>query len=165
MLSGSSGAAVKTYRNFMNLNDEAMLLDVYGKKILPSILGSEGFINRIKEQFFSGQIQDEIPRSRELAPAPELIKQTVCSFYHVHESALTVSRRGFFNEPRNVSIYLIRRLRRDGLQEIGRQFQMHKYSSVSSVIERIKNEISTKRDLGNRVDRIIRKLSKSQRKT
>ena len=35
---------------------------------------------------------------------------------------LLVSRRGYFNEPRNAAIYLIRRLRRDTLKGVGEAF-------------------------------------------
>jgi hypothetical protein len=53
------------------------------------------------------------------------------------EKELLISQRGSFNEPRNMAIYLTRRLRGDGLKQIGEQFQVKKYSSVSSVIERM----------------------------
>ena len=86
MLSGPCGAGVKAYRDFMRLENEATLLDVYDKKILPSILGSKAFVRRIREQFFTGQAQDEIPQSRESAPEPGQIKQVVCAFYHVDVS-------------------------------------------------------------------------------
>jgi hypothetical protein len=52
--------------------------------------------------------------------------------YHIR------TRRSVFDEPRDVAIYLTRRLRGDSLKQIGEQFQVRKYSSVSSVIEQRK---------------------------
>ena len=60
--------------------------------------------------------------------------------------------RAHFNEPRNVAIYLLRRLRRDSLSEIGRVFQIDKYSSVSSIIERLKLRIGADPQLKKRIE-------------
>jgi len=76
-----------------------------------------------------------------------------------------LSRRGIANEPRNVAIYLIRRLRGDKLEEVGRQFGIAKYSSVSSAIEKMKREISEDRKLRSRVKEIEETLTKSQQQT
>jgi chromosomal replication initiation ATPase DnaA len=61
-----------------------------------------------------------------------------------------------------VAVYLIRRLRGDSLKQIGDQFQMAKYSSVSSVIERVKKLIVKDRSVRKRVEKHIFALSKSQ---
>jgi chromosomal replication initiation ATPase DnaA len=56
--------------------------------------------------------------------------------------ALYRSRRGISNEPGNVAIYLLRTLRGDNLEEIGRDFNISRFSSVSSVVERMRGKIS-----------------------
>ncbi len=61
-------------------------------------------------------------------------------------------------KPRNVAIFLVRRLRGEKLQEIGRQFGMAKYSSVSSAIEKMKRDISADRRPKARVINIERIL-------
>ncbi len=63
-------------------------------------------------------------------------------------------------EPRNVAIYPARRLRRERLKEIGEAFQMNTYSSVSSVIERLKEALAADGGLGQRVERITRVVTK-----
>lgn len=62
------------------------------------------------------------------------------------------------NEPRNVAIFLMRRLRGERLEEIGRQFGIAKYSSVSSVIEKMKRDMSVHRNLRVRVKNIEKTL-------
>ena len=50
---------------------------------------------------------------------PERIKEMVCELYGIDEADLLRSRRGVLNEPRNVAVYLTRRLRGDSLKVIG----------------------------------------------
>ena len=66
------------------------------------------------------------------------------------------------NEPRNVAIFLVRHLRGEKLEEIGRQFAISKYSSVSSVIEKMKRDMSAHRKLRVRVKNIEKTLYNSQ---
>ena len=131
----------------------------------PSVLGSERFVHTLKERFFSRDVDEEVPQSKELAPEKDRIKRAVCEFYRINEAELLRSRRGDFNEPRNVAIYLTRRLRGDSLKEIGEQFQMDKYSSVSSAIERMKALIAKDRRLRSRVEKLVLMLAKSQEQT
>ena len=71
----------------------------------------------MKDRFFHQKSHEEILESRALAPDRGKIKRVVCKVYHVDEEDLLRSKRGIFNEPRNVAIYLTRRLRGDGLGE------------------------------------------------
>jgi chromosomal replication initiation ATPase DnaA len=66
------------------------------------------------------------------------------------------------NEQRNVVIYLVRLPRGERLEEIGRQFGISKYSSVSSAIEKMKRDISANRKLRVRVKNIEKTLYNSQ---
>jgi len=72
---------------------------------------------------------------------------------------------GYFNEPRNIAIYLTRYLRSDSLKEIGEAFEIRKYSTVSSVIRRVKREIRKDKNLKERVEELSARLSKGQRQT
>ena len=166
MLSKIKDDRLKIYRQFVSVENEVEISKVFKKKNWPAILGSKDFINRIKERFFPEKTDDEIPQSRELAPEPAQIKKAVCRHYRiVDEDELLVSKRGVFNEPRNVAIYLNRRLRGDSLKQIAEQFHVKKYSSVSSVIERIKAAIENDRRLRSRIENLVSALSKSQKQT
>jgi chromosomal replication initiation ATPase DnaA len=75
----------------------------------------------------------------------------------------TATKRGAFNEPRNIAIFLFRTLRRDRLQKIGSRFGIQYYSSVSSAIERGKARMARDRRLKQRVDTLVEMIcSKSQ---
>jgi len=86
----------------------------------------------------------------------------VCKAYHVDEEDLHKSKRGTINEPRNVAVYLTRRLRGDGLGEICKEFHMKRYSTASSAMERVKTQISKDGQLRKRVEELRLILTKSQ---
>ena len=59
----------------------------------------------------------------------------------VKESDLRLSKRGYFNETRNVGIYLLRHSRNDSLKEDGEVLKIYKSSTVSSIVERVKQQM------------------------
>jgi hypothetical protein len=59
----------------------------------------------------------------------------------------------------------MRHVRGDSLAEIGREFGIAKYSSVSSVIERTKAIIAKDRPLRHRVEKLKEELNMSQEQT
>ena len=69
------------------------------------------------------------------------------------------------NEPRNLAIYLSRRLSRLRLKDIVDQFGLGSYSSVSSVVGRTGKLLSQDRNLAERLRKIGAELRKSQAKT
>ena len=154
---------INTYKNFVLRETPEEINRIFSKSKFPSMLGSESFINKVKEKFFHVKRHDEIPQPRRLAPDVERIKKAVCNAYGIEESSLLSSRRGVLNEPRNVAIFLVRHLRGEKLEEIGRQFGIPKYSSVNSVIEKMKREMSANRRLKVRAKNIEKTLYNSSR--
>ena len=75
------------------------------------------------------------------------------------------SKRGLFNEPRNIAIYLMRKARRESLKQIGTRFGMESYSTVSSIIERVKSQLDTDKKLQRRFKDLEATITKSQRQT
>lgn len=165
MLTKGEGSQLKYYRQFVSTEDEGEIDTVLSKKKWPAVLGSVDFVQRIKDKFYTEKANSEVPQCRELAPEPYQIILAVCDHYGIHEKALLTSKRGLFNEPRNMAIYLMRRLRGDSLKTIGQQFQIKKYSSVSSVIERMKATLVDEKRLQTSVEQLISSLNKSQEQT
>jgi REP element-mobilizing transposase RayT len=158
MLSKVKNDRLKNYRQFISLEDEEDISQVLDKKKWPAILGSAAFKNKVKERFFSEKIDDEIPQSKELTPESDQIKRVVCDHYGINEKELLISKRGLSNEPRNMAIYLTRRLRGDSLKTIGEQFQVEKYSSVSSVIGRLDAAMAEDHILRKQIEKLISNL-------
>jgi putative transposase len=165
LFSEKKESSLRAYRRFVSMEDEEEILGIFGKKKWPLVLGSEGFVNWIKGRFYFRKWDDEVPQLRELVPEVRRIRKVVCEFYGVNEGELLRSRRGVFNEARNVAIYLIRQLTGDSLRQIGEHFQMSKPSSVGSVVERIKGQMAEDRKLEGRIEKLISQVRKSQKQT
>jgi len=156
---------VKEYRQFVSIENDEEIGGVFEGKTWPSVLGPERFIDWVKGKYYALKADQEVPQAKELAPEADLIIKAVCEFYNVSRDELCRSRRGEFNEPRNVAILLTRRLTRNSLKEIGLQFGMEKYSSISSIIERMKKRVLKDRNLKKRMDRVADGVNKSQEQT
>jgi putative transposase len=165
MFSGKKGERQRAYGRFVSTEDEKEILEIFEKNKWPSVLGSKGFVHGIKERFFSDKTDEEELQSKELAPEVGQIQKAVEEFYQISQKELLSSRRGIFNEPRNMAIYLTRQLRGDTLKQIGFDFKVIKYSSVSSAIERTKKRIAEDRKLRTKVKKLIFMLRKSQEQT
>lgn len=156
---------LKRYRQFISIeNDEQMIKIIEGKK-WPSILGSESFVDWIKGKYYESKVDEEIPQSTELNPSVEMILKLVCDYYEISEADLLKTRRGRSNEPRNVLIYLVRWFRRESLKEIGQQFKIEKYSTVSSIIERVKKQLHSDRVFRKHINELSQKIKMSQEQT
>jgi hypothetical protein len=75
---------------------------------------------------------------------------------------LLISRRGYFNEPRNVAIYVIRHIRGDKLKEVGGLFGISKNSTISSIDRRLKGEMKSNKRLKKAIEKIGLTLSRGQ---
>ena len=63
-----------------------------------------------------------------------------------------------------MAIYLVRRLCRMTLPQVGRELGVENYSTVSSVVQRVKTRIEDDRRLLKRLDEIVKKAVKSQKR-
>ena len=122
-------------------------------------------VDWIKDRFFNPINFEEIPETKKLAPDIDKVKHAVCKAYNIKEKEMYITIRGYFNEPRNVAIYMIRHLRNDTLRQIGKQFGIEKYSTVISIIERVKCEMKVDKGFKERVQNLAETISKSQRQT
>ena len=150
------------YKNFISKEEPEKIKQFFTLKNIPSILGSEGFINWVKEKYYKVKSHGEVTESKALAPGADKIKDAVYNAYGVDVDGLMVTRRRIANEPRNVAIYLVRRYTGATLESIGREFNMKKYSSVGSVIERVRMQILEDKSLRKRIAELEKKLIISQ---
>ncbi|MCK5508688.1 MAG: transposase, partial [Desulfobacterales bacterium] len=107
----------------------------------------------------------EVPESKRLSPTFDSIISAVCEHYGVSFNELLITRRGIFNEPRNIAVYLLRQIRGESLNNIGEQFNIKAYSTVSSILRRgsmlKKHDIKIKKRIGE----IQNSINKGQQKT
>ncbi|CAB1067350.1 hypothetical protein D1AOALGA4SA_20 [Olavius algarvensis Delta 1 endosymbiont] len=162
MLTEDLNSQIQAYKQFMAQRQDEELLRVFERKNQPSILGTKKFISRIKDRFFKKKINKEIPASKGLAPDSDRIISEVSRYYEVKPAGLTAVRRGIENEPRDVAVYLIRTMRSDSLMRIGAEFRLNRYSSVSSVVMRVKEKLQKDRKFRERLSQIENSILKNQ---
>lgn len=154
----------KAFLEFMNQGDSVDVQEFYAKKNLASCLGSSGFIEQIKTKYFATKKHKEVPQSRYLEPTIEDIRKTVSSAYKVPEASLIKLRRGFYNEARDVAVYLSRLMTGKKLVEIGAAFDIANYSTVSSIIVNMRDRSKTDKALVKKLKQ-IELVIKGQRQT
>lgn len=138
---------LKAFIAFMQQEDTPAVTRLFSKKNLPSLFGPERFISQIRESYYLKKNSYEVPESRRLAPGPDAIIGAVCEYYKVGFDDLLISRRGFFNTPRNLAIYLLRQIRGDDLNSIKKLFQIKTYSTVSSIVQKTAHRNTTDRKI------------------
>ena len=144
MVSTDKDLQMTAYRSFISTEEPEEIIQHYSRKNIPSILGSEKFIQRVKERFPKEKKEKEIPESKKLCPEVIDIKRAVCNHYKIRQADLLKSRRGVENEARDLAIYMLRVIRGERLIIIGREFNLDHYSSVSTAIERIRRKLESK---------------------
>lgn len=146
--------ALNDYRDFISQIDDKELIKTLESKKWPTMMGSDDFIFSIKERYYKQKINLEVPESVCLSPDYKIIKEEVCSYFKIDKGELQKSKRNNINLPRNIAIYLSRKLRKDPLDQIGLEFSLNRYSSVSSVLNRTKELL--KKD--SKLQRIVEEI-------
>jgi putative transposase len=153
------------YRQYMGEEDSEAIAQILNGKKWPPIIGDEASINRLKARFFEQKVNPQVPDSRSLAPDVPGIVQAVCSHYGINESELAKCRRGRFNEPRAVAVYLTRMIRKDSFADIGSAFGLKSYSAVGAVLESMRKRQAVDAELSQRCRRIQTTLTYGQTET
>ncbi|MEA1966734.1 MAG: helix-turn-helix domain-containing protein [Thermodesulfobacteriota bacterium] len=163
-ITSKEAGRLRPFVEFMEKDNSDEIERFFSLKNLPSILEPESFITQIKEKFYFKKKTFEVPESKELAPEPEIIIQEVCRYYQATQEDLLITRRGWFNKPRNIAIYLIRSMRTDLLTVIAKRFNINCYSTVSTIVQRVGSLRKKDKNIQKEIDIIIKKLNKSQLK-
>jgi REP element-mobilizing transposase RayT len=158
MLAMDEEKRLAAYEQFIRQEDSDEITGIFDRKKLPSILGTDSFIDQIKNRFFADKQHDQVPDWEQLAPTVDKIIEVVCQHYGIENSQLMQTARGLSNEPRNVAIYLFRDLRKDGLLTISNHFGMRGYSPASSAIDRINKKLATGKELRQRIDEMKQQI-------
>jgi len=156
--------AIDLYKGFMREGVDKQTQRLYERGNLLSVWGIESFRGRIRKQVRKMKLEDEMPQmKRERKATIKEIEQKVCSSYGVERNALKRKRRGYWNEPRNVAIYISRMVGGIRLGEIGKRWGELHYSSVSGMMYEVKRKMGEDKGLRRRVERIERFLLYQQK--
>jgi len=102
------------------------------------------------------------PPLRPLPFTSDSIISSVSEHYGLSLDELLITRRGVFNEPRNIAVYLLRQIRGESLNNIGGRFNINAYSTVSSILRRVSRLKKNDRKINKRIDKIQNSINKGQ---
>jgi REP element-mobilizing transposase RayT len=165
MLAATKSKRKNAYLDFVSRGEPQEITSFYAMKKLPSLLGGEAFKDWVRNRFVDPELQKEVPEARRLAATPREIIAQICAYFGLEESSLRQSRRGAENLPRDIAIYLARRISRMTLNEIGAAFGIANYSTVSSAAERVKIRMVEDVRLREDIATLEKLLTKSQGQT
>jgi len=162
MITPKKRGRLKPFIEFMQKDDSEEVTRLFSLKKLPSFFGPESFITGIKEKYYFKKKSYEVPESKRLSPTFDLIISVVCKHYDVSFNELLITKRGIFNEPRNIAVYLLRQIRGESLNNIGEQFNIKAYSTVSSILRRVSKLKKYDRKIKKRIGKIQNSINKGQ---
>jgi REP element-mobilizing transposase RayT len=163
MITPKKRGRLKPFNEFMQEDDSEEVKKLFSFKKLPLFFGPENFITAIKEKYYFKKNTYEIPESRSLAPTTDAIISAVCEDYGVTFNELLIARRGIFNEPRNIAVYLLRQIRGENLNNIGELLNIEAYSTISSMIRRVSRLNKYDIKIKNQIRKIQNTINKDQR--
>ena len=165
MLASAKGKQRSAYMDFVSKGESEEIRKFYSLKNLPSILGGDRFKEFIRDRFSDLSSQSEIPEAKILAPDAEKVIGAVMQYYRVSLQELLISRRGNENLARDMAVYLVRNLCRMTLPEVGKKFGIKNYSSVSSIVQRMKSRLETDKRIAKEVRKLLEEVDKGQQQT
>lgn len=163
MFSGKNKQAKKAYIEFVSQNESEEIEWFYSKKNLGSVLGDVDFKEWLKEKFQEFRFHKEMPEAMILAPDPENIMDLVSRRYKIKRESLAKSKRGTGNVPRDIAVYLMRIYTNKTLSGVGTYFNIMNYSTVSSIIERVKSRKATDKVFAVQLKEFEKILGEGQR--
>ncbi len=159
--------SLQAFEEFTRSTDDPSLLALFRRRRRSPFLGSRAFIERALGY---AKRASEHPRAQTTPQFPgiDAVIDAVCAGLGVQADTVSHGRRGCFNLPRNLSIYVSSRIAGFPHGEIRRHFHLGRESAVTKVCERVQRLLSTDATLRGFVERLAagtRPPGKSQVKT
>ena len=129
--------------------------------VASTLLGSPGFVERVKGWLADGQL----PKARTRRPSVSLaaVERAVCEAYGVPRRLLRTRGR-HHNEPRQVAVYLSRRLTTQPLTALGERFGGVTPAAVARIVQSLADRLLREKGLATRVHRLEERLRKRRTK-
>ncbi len=157
-------AARDLYVRFMREGIDDGTRKLYGRGNWPSMWGSEGFKERMRKRLEGKRSDYEIPQGKRerVSPTLRMIEEEVSESYGMEVRELKRKRRGYWDEARNVAIYLGRKVGGCRLIELGQRWGGLKYSSVSGIVYGVEKRLAEYVKLRKRLEEIEKRILNRQ---
>ena len=125
------------------------------------LLGSQAFVDRIRERMQPPRFDDDVPRARRISNLePATVIAAVADHYGISPASFQRRRSG--DNRRDVAAYLARRLTTATLRELAGVFGLTHPGSVSNLLRRAENTIAKSKRLRKDVAAIQKRLMKAK---
>lgn len=148
------------FHTFVVSGNEEALVKFYSSKKLAPLLGSNDFINKIRERRASFSEEHTRYETVALRPRVSSVLRDIAKLYHVSEETLLHGKRGRRNEARQVAMYLVRELCNKSLHTIAELFSLGSYGGVGAACSVIEKQLTVDRGLRRRIEQIRKMVSK-----
>ena len=155
--------AIKEFNEFVRAGVPKDLEGKLSSMKPPSVLGSKGFMDWIKDSYIKRlKYNEEIPEAKQFLQrqvALTDIVQYVMKEFDVKKRDILTSNYAAWNEPKNVAIYLMRRVSGASHPEIADIMGGMKTYAISKAICRFNRKLKTDNGLSKRIDSYVSQLS------
>ena len=143
--------AVAGYKSFMRKDLDDNVEKFYSKKNQSPILGDEGFIERVKQNYISGdrELDLEVRGERIIRGIAQVkvINNGVCGQYKIAEQILYESQRGKTNIARQMAICLSRELSGLNNIELAKAYKAKTHKTIATSVYKFKQLMKLNRTL------------------
>jgi putative transposase len=148
----------KAYEQFVNQGNDKETIEIYSKKNLPSIIGSNEFKTWIYDKLLNQTPAEEKSRIINQPIPMSTIVKIIAAYYKVSIDTVIQRAAGRKSglESRKVAMYLCQELSGKYLKEIAEYFNLNHIGSVSYNTSTIRQKRKTDKSFGKKVDRIIK---------
>jgi len=152
----------QAFHEFVLSGNEQSLQQYYEAQRQSPILGSEGFIERIRQP--GAAVAREYARyeRRVVHTGPERVVGEVARQYKVTREEIFRGERGKQNEARKVAMYLVKQCCDRTLPEIAEYFGLGSYSAVSWSCRQIATKMAKEKKLSDRIEKIAGSIHQLQ---
>jgi chromosomal replication initiator protein len=156
-----------------NLNEDTLeVINLIAEKIHSNIRELEGALNRVIahgtllqlkiDRNLVKEVLKDVFSSKENQPAPESIKKHVCKHFNIKISDIESTKRSRnLSYPRQIAMFLCRRMTDLSLPKIGETFGNRDHTTVLHACDKINEEIASNeetRDMINKLEEEIRNI-------
>ena len=98
--------------------------------------------DKVDDQAVSRAVQDMLKKSNEFVPSPQVIINYICKYYNIEEDILRgQSRAREAVVPRQIAMYLIRRMTNISQSDIGKEFGGRDHSTVIHSLDKVEKQM------------------------
>jgi hypothetical protein len=152
----------QAFHEFVLSGNEESLKQYYQSQRQSPILGSEQFIERVRQPAGAGTKEHARYERQVVQVGPERVISEIARQYNVTREEIFRGKRGRENEARKVAMYLVRRCCDRTLTEVASYFGSGSYAAVSWSCRVIESKMAKDKKFRDRIEKITASIHQLQ---